>query len=136
MDECGNDQATLGNIEGLGPDGSVEPLATLTVSPSRPGKIQILDGALRLYHQASVEAGRSVSWLAGGAAGRQVVRLQDSAGRLMAESTFRLHAKTSVADGSGQMARLLRALVDTLLINAEGGGEFIRIDKKIYKFYI
>ncbi len=118
MNNGDNAGLDLGSVEGLCLNGTLEPLGPLSVTAKRPGEIQILDAALRCYHQTHIEPGRQVCWLAGGAAGRQVVRLRDQAGGLVAERMFRLVAKTNVADGSGQMARLLRALVDTLLINA------------------
>lgn len=132
-DSAGSD---LGSVEGLCLNGTVEPLGPLSVTAKRPGEIQILDAALRCYHQTHIEPGRQVCWLAGGAAGRQVVRLRDQAGGLVAERMFRLVAKTNVVDGSGRMTRLLRVLLTTMLQSEGGGGEFISINDTMYKFYI
>ncbi len=136
MNGGGKDGSGLGSVDGLRPDGTARPLEKLTVTAQRPGKLQILDAALRCYHQSQIQQGQPVSWLAGGAAGRQVVRLLDQAGVVVEERLFRLVAKTSVADGSSRMARLLRALVDTMLQTDGGFGEFIRLQDKLYKFYI
>jgi hypothetical protein len=136
MNGGSKDGSGLGSVDGLRPDGTARPLEKLTVTAKRPGELQILDGALRCYHQSQIQQGQPVSWLAGGAAGRQVVRLKDQTGVLAAETSYRLVAQTGVADASGRMARLLRVLLNTMLQSEGGDGEFICINDKMYKFYI
>lgn len=88
------------------------PLQKIAVAASVPGTLSILDGAGREYFRSSVETG--ASFLAGGALGRQTVRLLDASGVTTASAGFILEAETSIQDDGGRMADLLRLAQATL----------------------
>jgi hypothetical protein len=64
---------------------------------SAPGTVEVRDGAHRLYFAAPTDG--QVSFLAGGALGRQEVLFRDGSGREGGRVTFTLEAETSVDDG-------------------------------------
>jgi len=127
--------AAVLSVRGLRPGGRAEPLDAIRVLSRAAGELWLLDGRLRAYARRKAVAGRSVPFTVGGALGRQSVRLV-RAGRLLAEESFAVSAATRVADGSGRMGRLLDLLRDTMY-DAEGGsGEILRVEGKLYRFYI
>ena len=82
------------------------PLDEVVVSSTGTGTLSVLDGRGREYVRRP--AAPRVSFLAGGAAGTQRVRLLDPAGEVRSSVSFLLEPRTEIRDADGRMGDLLR----------------------------
>jgi hypothetical protein len=90
----------------------VRPLQSVTVTAPGPGTLSVRDGAGREY--VRVPATGRLTFVAGGAAGDQEVRLLGAAGKVRDTARFRLEPATEVNDDGGRAAELLRIARATL----------------------
>jgi hypothetical protein len=88
------------------PAAVVRPLQVLVVDAPGPGSVSVLDGTGREY--VRVPATGRVTFRAGGAAGPQLVRLLDSAGKIVDTASFTLEPRTEIRDAGGRAEDLLR----------------------------
>ena len=94
------------------PPAVVRPLRAVTVTAPGPGAVSVLDGPGREY--VRVKASGRVTFTVGGAAGDQVVRLLDEAGKAVETAGFRLLPRTEVKDAGGRAGELPRIARATL----------------------
>jgi hypothetical protein len=82
----------------------VQPLTPVTVTAIDAARVQVRDGAGHVYWQTP--AASEVTFLAGGALGRQTFEALDSAGRVVATVEFTLAAESAIADRGGRFSEL------------------------------
>lgn len=113
---------------------SYQPLDTLRLTASDPGKLVVRDGRGRTYFKAPAEG--EVTCRVCGATGTHIVFLIDPEGRILGETSFTVEVQTEIEDG-GRFRKLFDQLYDTLHQHwTMGYTKYLRIDGKRYKYYV
>jgi hypothetical protein len=123
----------LGQLEILGKSQIFKPFDQVYVVCSVPGTITVSDGKGCEYFLEAVTTG--VTFLAGGAAGDQEVKLLDKKGNLVSEASFRLEAKTNISDG-GTFSELFGLLYKGMLVYSPTGFEEVTWKGKTYRYFV
>lgn len=110
----------------------VHPLDNVVLAGGTDGSVEVRDGAGKLYFSAP--AGPRVNFTAGGAIGRQEVRVRDAQGKETSRLDFVLEAETSVDDG-GKYRDMFALFRSSMSSDFPGGVETAVWNGKTYHFF-
>jgi len=112
----------------------VHPLDPVTVTAIDAARVRVSDGEGHVYWQAPAAA--EVTFVAGGALGRQRFETLDAAGRVTATVEFTLAAESAIADAGGQFSELFDMARGTMF--GAAGTEMGQIDwrGKQYQYFV
>ena len=115
------------------PLNNYRPLEKVMVKCVGSGTVSVKDGGGREY--VNIPAADKVEFYAGGAEGNHTVTLYDRKGSLLAETTFRLEAKTDISDG-GKFSELFDLLYNGMLVYSPTGYEEVTWKGKTYRYFV
>lgn len=107
---------------------------SIRIADARIKRVRISDGARRVYLDSPVQPGRSVRFLARGAAGRHCIEALDAAGTVLAQVLLTLKPQTQLTCNRGPYAHLLTRL--TQLIRAENESKPWVINGRSYNMLV
>jgi hypothetical protein len=115
---------------------TVHPLDSVTITAIDAACVQVRDGAGHVYWQAP--AAPEVTFLAGGALGRQTFETLDAAGRVTASVEFALAAESAIADQGGRFAALFDMARGTMFGADDGvtGTGSVEWRGKRYRYFV
>lgn len=108
------------------------PLDTVSVICAREGTISVIDGNGREYQK--LPANGIVSFIAGGAAGKQSVLLLSSDGKILSKSSFALQPSTEISDGA-KMTDLFKLLKKGIFEKEGRGFGEIKHGDRVYRSF-
>lgn len=100
---------------------------------SQPARLNISDGAGRVYVECPVRPGRRVNIQARGTAGLHIARVVDDQGAELARSTFRVQPRTSIESSKGPYGALTERLHELM---TPAAGRFIIFEGKMYRLLV
>ncbi len=112
---------------------SVQPLEQITIISQPGGTIIVKDGEGRIYLRTSSD--EKVAIRAGGALGTHTVAFIDKNGDTAARTSFRVEAKTDIADG-GRISELFRLLYNGMIADSPGGYQEITWNGRAYRYFV
>ena len=111
---------------------AVHPLAPITVTGIDAARVQVRDGGGHIYWHAPGAA--EVTFVAGGAPGRQTFETLDAAGHVIAAVEFTLAAVSTIEDEGGRFSSLFEMARDTMF-GGEGGVGHVEWRGKRYHYF-
>jgi len=122
--------ASLSVVQGVA---SVQPLEQITVISQPGGTIIVKDGEGRTYLRTS--SAEKTTIRVGGALGTHTVAFIDKNGDTAARGSFRVEAKTDIADG-GRISELFRLLYNGMIADSPGGYQEITWNGRVYRYFV
>lgn len=111
---------------------AVAPLQRVSMLGARSGTLVVRDGAGRVYLRQPAQP--MMEWTVGGALGQHLATLEDAAGQVVAQATFRVAATTAIDADDPRWAELLQMLHYTMIRDHEQG--VIRYGDRLYRFFV
>jgi len=115
------------------PASSVRPLEQVTIFSEPGGTLIVKDGSGRPYVKTA--SAREVTFRAGGATGVQTVTFIEGNGDTAGQRTFRLEARTDIADG-GKFNELFLLLRSGMMADPPGGYQEVTWNGRTFRYFV
>ena len=115
------------------PVSSVRPLDEVTIMSRPGGTLIVKDGRGRMYLRTP--SAPEVRIRAGGATGTQTVSFVDKHGDTTALGSFRIEARTDIADG-GRISELFNILHQEMIADPPGGYQQVTWNGTVYRYFV
>ncbi|MDX2197004.1 MAG: hypothetical protein NW207_11345 [Cytophagales bacterium] len=121
------------SIESWSKSKTYKPLDTLKLKTSEPGTIKVADGNFNIYYTTPIT--KDATFDIGGAAGNQIIILENKDGKIIDTIVFKVAVKTEINDKKGTYNELMRLLLWSM-IGEWGETSTYKYNKKLYRVFV
>lgn len=122
------------HIAGTRSSDAFSPLERITLLGAGEGTLSVKDSLGREYVRQAAQP--ELQFTVGGAPGYHAITVEDAVGHTIERLVFPVEAHTQLSDEGGRFSDLLQMLFFTLIMPEGGEAGHVRIDGKIYRFFV